>query len=120
MSGTTAKHGIPYMTAGDQAASIDEASLAMATRLDLLLGESGTVQMTPSAANTDTTVRVNYARSYADLAPIVPVVLVNLAESVASTQTTYVYADGFDATGFTLHIRSSVTTQRTVRWRCAA
>lgn len=86
-------------------------------QLDFMLGETGTTNITPSAVNTDTQIRVNYSRSYASLAPLVPFPTAHLNDDVPSTHTTYVRTLGADATGFTLAIRSSHTTTRTVRWR---
>lgn len=117
MSGSTAKYAVPYMTGGDGADGIDDGFLALATRLDLLLGESGTQAITPSAADTTTSVRVNYGRSYAALAPLVPKVQAVVNEAVNTASEVTVWTSGEDATGFTLNIRSSGTAARATKWR---
>lgn len=115
MSGTTTRYAVPYMTSGDSVATIDEWTLAVAERIDLLAGESGTDTITPSAADATTTKRVNYARSYAAL-PAVPKAFVVINESVATTQEATVWTTAEDATGFTLNIRASTTGARSVKW----
>lgn len=116
MPASTPTYGLPYPAATDPLANGDDAIKALAERVDLLLGESGFTNITPSAVNTTTSVRINYARSYAGLAPIVPAPFAQLASAVASTDTVYVWASAADATGFTLNIRASSTTLRNVRW----
>lgn len=115
MSLTTPKYGVPYSQGSDAAATIDNTMAAMAARLDLLIGESLDVSITPSAVDTTTTQRVNYSRSYAALAPLVPKPIVHVNETVGTTAAVNVWTTAEDATGFTLAIRSTSTAARTVR-----
>lgn len=85
-------------------------------RLDLLLGESDTVVIIPTGINATFSQRVNYARSYVALAPLVPTPFAVLNASVASVDTVYVWTSAADATGFTLNIRASSLTARNVKW----
>lgn len=117
MTTTTAKYGITKPAGTDLVRSGDDHIRAAMDRIDLLLGESGTKTITPSAINVDTSVRVDYARSYAALAPVVPQPMICLNESVPSTQTVNIWPSAPDATGFTLNIRSASTTSRNIRWR---
>lgn len=119
MTTTTAKHGITKPAGTDLVRSGDDHIRLAMDRIDLLLGESGTVNITPSAANTDTTLRVNYSRTYAALAPAVPRAMAVIGESInAAASPTTVWTSGEDATGFTLNIRSATTGIRSVKWRC--
>lgn len=118
MSTTTAKYGIAKVAATDLVRDGDDTQRAAMDRIDLLLGESGTKSITPSAANTDTSVRVDYSRSYAGLAPLVPTPMVQLNESVPTTISCFVWASAADAAGFTLNIRSGNVSARSIRWRC--
>lgn len=108
---------VPYATGTDAVNTVDTTMQALAERVDLLAGESGQETKTPSAANVDDTWRVNYARSYAAL-PRVPKVLVQLQQSIGTGTVVQIFADGEDATGFTLHLRASNTTPRPIRWVC--
>ncbi len=119
MSSSTAKYGVPYSEGTDAAATVDTTMQALAERVDLMAGETGIAVITPSASNVDTTLRVNYARSYAAL-PAVPRVHTELRETIGTGTVVQLFADGEDATGFTLHIRSTNTTTRNVRWWCRA
>lgn len=119
MTSLTAKYSITKPAGTDLVRSGDDHIRLAMDRIDLLLGESGTVNITPSAANTDTALRVNYARSYATLAPLVPRALANINESInAAAAPTTVWTSAEDATGFTLNIRSATTGIRSVKWRC--
>lgn len=117
MPSSTPNKGIPYPVPTDAVAELDDIGQDLAERLDLLMGETGLATITPSAANVDTTLRVNYARSYAAL-PSVPRVHTELRETIGTGTIVLLFADGEDATGFTLHIRSSNTSARNVRWWC--
>lgn len=117
---TTTKYGIRRMDDHEPMANVASLARTALDRIDLLLGESSTanVSITPSGINVTTSQRVNYSRSYAALAPLVPEVEVALAASVASTDTVYVWRTSADATGFTLNIRASSVTARSVKWYC--
>lgn len=113
MPGATTKHAIPYPTPTDPVRDGDDRIKALAERVDLLLGETGLVSITPSAADVATSLRVDYGRSYA---PGIPRVMVMVNENVGATLNVNVWPAAADATGFTLWIRSSNTTTRQIRW----
>lgn len=94
----------------------DDAIKALADQLELLLGEFGQDTITPSAVDTTTTKRVNYARSYAALAPLLPRTFVQIDAQTASGTTTHLWVSLEDSTGFTLNVRSSTTSLKQVRW----
>lgn len=119
MPGTTSKYGIEYPVGTDPVADADQTIKAAADRLDLLLGESGVTTITPTAADTTTTLRVNYSRSYAALAPLVPRATAHVNESYAVATVVNVWTTAEDATGFTLNIRSSGTAARSVKWKAS-
>lgn len=117
MPGATAKYGVPYAVGSDDVKTVDNTMQALAERMDLLLGESGIDNIAPSAADTVTSKRINYARSYAALAPLVPMPFVAIRESVTTSQQVTVWTSSEDATGFTVNIRANTTTARNIRWR---
>jgi hypothetical protein len=119
MTATTSKYVIPYPTGTDDVRDGENAMQAIADRVDLLLGETGTDSITPSAANTTTTKRINYARSYAGL-PLVPRAWVMPDAAINSTDAVFFWVSGEDATGFTLNVRSQSTTAKAIRWMCRA
>lgn len=114
MTSSTPKYAIPYSTGTDGLDTVDDTMKALAERVDLMIGEAGDTSITPSAADTNTSVRVNYSRSYA--AAGVPKVLCAVNESRAVATTVWVWSSAEDATGFTLNIRASSTATRSVRW----
>jgi hypothetical protein len=116
MPGSTTKYAIPYSDGGDAMGTVDDTMQSMAERIDLLMGETGTKNITPSAPDTDTSVRVDYARDYSAVGAPFPMVQIN--ESIATANQAVVWASAADATGFTLNIRASTTTIRSVRWTC--
>lgn len=116
MPGQTSKHLLPYPIAADAVADGEDVITQLAQRLDLLLGETGTTTITPSAANTTTTKRVNYSRSYGALAPVVPRPFAVIDEGVGTTLEVNVWTSAEDASGFTLNIRASDTQNRAVKW----
>lgn len=113
---TTSKYGIEYADPVDLVGDLPALMQTMAERVDLLLGEKGLANVTPSAANVDHTVRVNFARSYAALSPMLLTVTTWLEQSIGTGTTVETFADTVDATGFTLHVRASNTTARPIRW----
>lgn len=120
MPSSTAKYGVPYPTGADPVADGDNTIQSLATRVDLLLGEVGTANITPSAVDTTTTLRVNYSRSYAALAPLVPQPIAVINEMVAVAGTVHLWTSAHDATGFTLNVRSSSVATRNVKWQTRA
>lgn len=116
MSDLTSKYKLPYPLPGDAVATVDDTVEALAERLDMLLGETGSTTITPSAVDTQTGKRINYTRSYAALAPLVPSVQLTMGEGLSTSNVVQLWVTGEDATGFTLNIRSSTTTTRTIRW----
>ncbi len=64
MTANTAKFGLPYLTPADVARDIDNASQALAERVDYCLGETGENSITPAAANTKTTKVIAFSRTY--------------------------------------------------------
>lgn len=116
MPNYTTKYGVAYSDGAESVASVDDTMQELAERVDLLLGEKGLANVTPSAANVDHTVRVNFARSYAALSPMLLTVTTWLEQSIGTGTTVETFADAVDATGFTLHVRASNTTTRPVRW----
>lgn len=121
MSTLTTRYKLTKPAGTDPVATTDDVLRTNLDRLDLLLGETGDATIGPSAVDTDTSLRVNYARSYAALAPMVPkVASVFVNENRATSAVNQLWVTGEDATGFTLHIRSSGTVFRSVRWSCRA
>lgn len=115
MGGTTAQDAIPYMTATDALAGLDEFTLSLATRLQALenMRQGGEASITPSAANTATTKRITFPESIPGGGT--PKVVVCLAENAGAGAVT-LWVTGIDATGFTLGINSTNTTARAVKW----
>lgn len=111
----TAKHLLTYPLPGDTLATADDVMKALATRLDLLLGEHAALVVNVAAANTNQTQRVNYERSYA-AAEAVPVAMVWLGAAPGAAGNVAVWSSGHDATGFTLGIRSGAAGNHTVRY----
>ncbi len=117
---TTTKYGIPYADPVDMVGDFPALAEDQAERLDLLLGEQGLVNVTPSGTNIDHTVRVNFGRSYAALAPMTLTVTAWLEQSIGTGTTVETFADTVDATGFTLHVRATNLTTRPIRWAARA
>lgn len=104
---------IPYMLPTDDLASLDEFTLSLANRLHTIISQrqGGTATITPSAANTDTTLRINFAYPYTDT----PRVVVSFRESLVPGSSV-IWATAPDADGFTLGIRSTNVTPRSITW----
>lgn len=113
MPGATAKYGLPYPVSTDALSDGDDRIKALAERLDLLIGESGAQAIT-LAANTNNTVRVNYSRSYAAIAPLVPLAMATM--NTTNTNGCVYWTTGHDATGFTLGARCAVAATYTINW----
>lgn len=119
MSSITAKYDIPYSEGSDSVDTIDETMQALAERLDLLQGESGTDTIQAAGAGT-VTKRINYARNYSTALGglgFVPRASVQLSTSHADT---ILWVEGEDSTGFTVGLRTATagTLIRTFRWFC--
>lgn len=116
MSTTTAKYGLTKPEDADALTVVVGDQLrATMDRLDLLLGEGGTVSLTPSAADTIVTQRVNYQRDYTATG-VVPHVMLCLDSNVGSSNVVNFWATAPDYTGFTLNLRKSTTSATSVRW----
>lgn len=111
-------HDIPYPVAADPVADGENTIQALAERVDLMLGETGTLNVTGIAVDTIKSVRVDYARSYAALAPMVPKAFAFNDQNTASTTTCNVWTSGEDATGFTVNLRVGSTSNRVIKWLC--
>lgn len=113
MPGSTLNLLIPYMLATDDLASLDEFTLSLANRVEVLLRErqGGVDNITPSAANTDTTKRINFPHAYL----ATPRVIVGFREALVPGSSV-LWATAPDNTGFTLGIRSTNTANRSITW----
>lgn len=114
MPGSTALPlSIPYMLATDDLASLDEFLLNLATRLHDLIAQrqGGVLSITPTAANTDTTVRVNFPWSFLDT----PRVIVGFREAL-TPGSSVCWATGADVDGFTCGLRSINVANRALTW----
>lgn len=119
MTATTNKYGLTYPTGSDAVPDLDTIVQDLAERMELVHGEIGSRVMVVVTADVNQTQRVNYSRSYAALAPIVPVAFATLNSSPAGGHVT-VWTTGHDAEGFTLGIRASTSNPFTVNWGCRA
>lgn len=115
MGGTTSD-SIPYMTATDKLASLDEFTLSLATRLQALedMRQGGEVTITPSAANTQTTMVVTFPESFTTSGT--PKVVVCLAEPVPGPGAVSLWVTGITNTQFTLGVIATNTSARDVKW----
>lgn len=119
MANSTTKYGIPYAEGADGLDTIDETWIAMARRLDLIAGETGSTTIQAAGAGV-VTKRVNYARDYSTTyggLGYTPRAWVQLSSGHADTILT---VSAEDSTGFTLELRTALagTLTRTVRWFC--
>lgn len=114
MPGSTAvPMSIPYMLATDDLQSLDEFLLNLATRLHYLIGarQGGVLSLTPDAANTDKTVRVDFPVPMLDT----PRVIVGFRQALVPGSSV-VWAESPDPNGFTCGIRSTNTATRALTW----
>lgn len=95
----------------------DDAIKALADQLELLLGEFGSDGILPVAADTTASKRINYARSYAALAPLLPRAFVMPDAAISSSTTTNFWVSLEDSTGFTINVRSSTVSNKLFRWQ---
>lgn len=114
MGGTTSD-SIPYMTPTDPLSGLDEHSIQLATRLQALedMKQGGATNITPSAANTPTTKRVDFPEAVTVSGT--PKVVVCLGESAGPAQVA-LWVTAIDSTGFTLGINATTTATRAVKW----
>lgn len=124
MPSSTAKYVIPYPVAADPVASEATAVQNLANRVDLLLGESGALTLSPAAATTLST-GVVLGRTYpGNTGAAVPgIVMVELV-STAGSGTTWNWwittwtGTASTITGFTLNMQwSAAQTNRVFNWR---
>jgi hypothetical protein len=114
MAGTTTKHALPYPTGGDQVNAGDNKIQELAERVDVVVGEAGTDSITPSAANTTTSKRINYSRTY----PSVPVPFVTVGNTTQAPGTLSIWTGSADASGFTVFVQRTGTTAVPFNWMC--
>lgn len=115
MTSTTTRH---LITRHDDVDPLSDIGLNLRTalnRIDLLAGEVGTNSITPSAVDTTTSKRINYARSYAALAAI-PKAFVFTDAAAASSTTNNWWVTDEDSTGFTVNVRSTTTSLKQFRY----
>lgn len=112
MSSATAKYAIPYPTAGDALANGDDTIKALAERVDILMGEAGSDSITPSAANTTTTKRINFSRTY----PTIPTVVAGVGSTTVAPGTLSLWVAAIDTSGFTVLVQRTSTTAVPFMW----
>lgn len=117
MPSDTVKYDLPYPVAADPVKDGENLIQQLAERVDLLLGETGTVTLTGMVADTTKSQRVNYARDYGTL---IPAAFAFNDATAASSITIHIWTSAEDSTGFTLNVRSSSTSNRAIRWLCRA
>lgn len=114
MSASTSRYGLPYSIANDAVSTVDDTMQALAQRLDLMLGETGTLSLASGTADTAVSQRVNYSRDYSSVGA--PTVMVMQDGNVTAANTVNYWVTSPDATGFTLNMRTSNTTSKAFRW----
>lgn len=123
MSSTTPKYVIPYPVAADAVNQEPVTVKALADRLDLLLGESGSFSAV-MLANTTLLTNIVLARTYpGNSGAAVPgIVIIDVASQVAATTvlnswvTTWT-GTGTTITGFTIGLQCNSSITRVVSWR---
>lgn len=115
MGGTTSPDSIPYMTATDPLAGLDEYTLSLATRLQAMwnMAQGGQTTMTGVTSNVTVTKRVDFPTAFTSGNP--PNVVVCLGELISAANPTHVWAVSIDNTGFTLGYNGATGT-RWIRW----
>lgn len=124
MSLTTAKYVLPYPVAADAVSNEPVTLAALAARADLLLGESGSLTLSPAAATTLSTAVV-LGRTYpGNSGAAVPgIVMLNLNSTLAAATGFQWWINGWTGTastitGFTLNVQySAAQTSRPHLWR---
>lgn len=125
MPGNTAKYVIPYSVAADAVSSIAATMQNLASRVDLLLGESGQYNIASLTAGTTHTQAITLARTYpGNTGAAVPgFVMLELPGAIASANPWVWYVDTWlgsatTITGFSIKTQWSGTqTNRLVSWR---
>lgn len=124
MPSSTPKYVIPYAVLADTVASVAQTTQDLATRADLLLGESGQLSIT-GAANTTISVAVVLSRTYpGNSGAAVPgFVGIQPVSSLSSANNLSWWISGWTGTattitGFTFNCQlSSAPSGRLVNWR---
>lgn len=122
MSASTPTNGVIYATGGDPIHTVNELMQAMAERVDLMAGETGTDTLQAAGAGT-VSKRINYARSYATpqgptgLQTAVPLPRAWIQQETNHADT-ILTVSAEDRTGFTATLRTANagTATRTFRW----
>lgn len=124
MSSSTAKYVIPYPVSSDVVAGEPTTLQNLASRVDLLLGESGSFTIASLAAGTTHSQPIVLSRTYPGNTAGSPpgIVVVNLRAIVNSQAWTHYLnswtGSGTTITGFTLNLQFGViSTARVVDWR---
>lgn len=121
MSSQTSRFKVPYPTSGDAVASVDDIVKSMADHLDLILGEVGEVTVNHTSGST-VSQRVNYTRDYSaaialGLTPKVVGLVPRAGTGASMTNWGNQWANGEDATGFTINVHVNTTGSRTLRYQ---
>lgn len=124
MPSATAKYVIPYALLADTVASLAQTTQDLASRTDLLLGESGSFTASPAAGTTLNTI-IALSRTYPGNAGGSPpgIVVVTVQSTVGSTVTwnywvTSWTGTGTTVTGFTIGMQwSAAQAGRVFNWR---
>jgi hypothetical protein len=98
--GTTATQGALLLNMGGQ------------VRFGIKTWQTGTVSITPSAANTTTTADIVFPTAFNGS----PIIMLTQLTGAGSTVTSNVWTTGASATGFTMNLNRSNTTTTTTRW----
>lgn len=113
MPDSTSGYGIPKPLGGDPVGDGDDTFRDAMDLLDLYMGEWGTYTFSSPVADTNMAQRINYGRDYS---PYTPRVFAMNDSATAAATALHIWISGEDSTGFTLNIRSSNTSAKSVRW----
>lgn len=114
MTGSTSRYSIGYPQGTDPVRNGDDTVAAALQKIDLLMGEWGTVTVTGIAVDTVKSQRINYSRSYAGVPT--PRAFAMQDQNTVSGTNTNIWITGEDSTGFWLNFRSASSADRTFRW----
>lgn len=112
METTGFPHNLPYPDDTDPLSSWPQTLAALAEKVSDYLGGSGTTLITPAGVDENTGKRVGFGRTYG----YVPRVFLQVKEPISTGTQVRVWPSDEDESGFTLNIRASNTTERTVSW----
>lgn len=117
MSTQTAKYAIPYAQNSDPVANLPTIMANMANRVDLLLGETGTVSVPIATANTTVDTTVSLTRSYPNGARVMLTFTTPPAAYSPGVAIVWVISD-VAAAGSSFHfgVQATNTTTRTVEY----